>query len=59
LLNNSIVAVNSVSADGVGGGIANIAFGAPTGTVTLNHTHVKFNKPDNCFPNGSIAGCIG
>lgn len=59
LLNNSIVALNSVSADGMGGGIANIAFGAPTGTVTLNHTHVKFNKPDNCFPTGSIAGCIG
>jgi hypothetical protein len=59
LLNDSIVAVNSVSADGGGGGIANIAFGAPTGTVTLNHTHVNFNKPDNCFPTGSIAGCIG
>jgi len=29
------------------------------GTVTLHHTQVSANDPDNCFPGGSIAGCTG
>ena len=61
VLNESIVAGNSVSADGMGGGIANITFVGPgtAGTVTLNHTLVRFNHPNNCFPSGSIGGCTG
>jgi len=59
LINNSTITDNSVSDDGAGGGIANFAFGGATGTVTIFHTLVNLNNPDNCFPGGSIAGCTG
>jgi hypothetical protein len=38
-----------------GGGIYTIA----TSPVTLKLTFVAKNTPDNCFPHGSISGCIG
>ena len=61
MINNSTVTDNSASSDGVGGGIVNLTFGGPgsLGTVTINHTQVNLNNQDNCFPTGSIAGCIG
>jgi len=27
--------------------------------VTLNHTDITGNTPDNCFPPGTITGCTG
>ena len=57
-INNSQITGNSASE---GGGIINISFD-PTvsaGTVTLYHTTVSSNTPDNCVPGGSIAGCTG
>ena len=57
-INNSQITGNSASE---GGGIINISFD-PTvsaGTVTLYHTTVSSNTPDNCGPGGSIAGCTG
>jgi hypothetical protein len=36
-----------------GGGIFNLN----PGTVTLQNTQVAFNSPDNCNPQGTIAGC--
>jgi len=36
-----------------GGGI----FNPGSGTVTLQQTLVAFNSPDNCNPQGTIAGC--
>ena len=57
-MNNSQVTGNAVSADGLGGGIANPDFLGP-GFVTLHHTNVSANTPDNCFPTGTIAGCSG
>lgn len=58
VVNNSQVTGNAVSEDGLGGGIANPDFFGP-GFVTLNHSNVSSNTPDNCFPGGSIAGCVG
>jgi hypothetical protein len=55
-LNNSHVTGNSAS--GGGGGIFNADFGGPT-TVTLNHTQVTGNTPDNCEPPGTVGGCAG
>jgi hypothetical protein len=55
-LNNSQVTGNSAS--GGAGGIINGDFGGPA-TVTLNHTQVSGNTPDNCEPPGSISGCTG
>jgi hypothetical protein len=55
-LNHSLVTGNSAS--GGGGGIINADFGGPA-TVTLNHTLVFGNVPDNCEPPGSIAHCTG
>lgn len=55
-LNHSVVTGNSAS--GSGGGIINADDGGPA-TVTLNHTDVSGNDPDNCEPLGTIAGCIG
>jgi hypothetical protein len=55
-LNHSTVTGNSAS--GGGGGIFNADFGGPA-TVTLNHTQVSDNDPDNCEPPGTIAGCTG
>jgi hypothetical protein len=37
-----------------GGGIYT-SVGSP---VTLKHTFVGENHPDNCFPDGSISGCF-
>ena len=37
-----------------GGGILNVG---PVATVTLRFTLVAFNTPDNCNPQGTIAGC--
>lgn len=55
ILNNSQVTGNSAS--GGGGGIA--TGGAGPATVTLNHTQVSGNTPDNCEPPDSISGCMG
>ncbi|TVL93682.1 hypothetical protein [Streptomyces sp. SAJ15] len=38
---------------GDGGGIYE-----ESGTVTLNATHVKRNKPNNCAPQGSVPDCV-
>ncbi|MGV9991355.1 hypothetical protein [Streptomyces sp. NPDC003374] len=51
-LNRSAVTDNRA---GDGGGI----FEGPNGTVTLNNTAVKRNKPNNCAPPNSVPGCIG
>jgi hypothetical protein len=56
VLNHSQVTGNSAS--GGGGGIINADLGGPA-TVTLNHTDVSGNTPDNCEPPGSIGGCAG
>jgi len=39
----------------------NISFDptVPAGTVTLNHTDVSGNNPDNCEPPGAVPGCVG
>jgi hypothetical protein len=37
-----------------GGGILSAG---PLATVTLRFTLVAFNTPDNCNPQGTIAGC--
>ena len=58
VLNNSTVTANAVSEDGIGGGLANPDFFGP-GFVTLNHTDITGNTPDNCFPPGTITGCTG
>ena len=50
-LNHSQVTGNTAAH---GGGIFNSG-----GTVVLSATAVFGNNPDNCFPTGSIAGCIG
>ncbi len=55
VINNSQVTANTAS--GEGGGIANVGFEVPAGTVTINHTQINANNPDNCFP--TIAGCTG
>ena len=55
-LDHSKVSHNSAS--GGGGGIFNAAFGGPA-TVTLHHTDVDHNTPDNCEPPGTISGCNG
>lgn len=39
---------------GSGGGIYNAG-----GTVTLIHSRVRHNHPDNCAPPGSVTGCPG
>ena len=49
VLNNGTVTGNAVSEDGLGGGLANPDFFGP-GFVTLNHTDISGNTPDNCFP---------
>jgi hypothetical protein len=58
VLNNSQVTGNSAAS---GGGIVNISFDltVSAGTVTLNHSDVSANTPDNCEPPGSISGCTG
>src|SRR5262245_12228806 len=56
VLNNSQVTGNSAS--GGGGGIINADDGGPA-TVTLNHTQVSGNTPDNCEPPDTIGGCTG
>jgi len=56
VLNNSQVTGNS--ADGGAGGIFNFSFDpAGTSSVTLNHSNVSANTPDNCEPPGSVSGC--
>lgn len=55
-LNHSVV--NGNSASGGGGGIITDDSGGPA-PVTLNHSDVSGNDPDNCEPLGTIAGCIG
>jgi hypothetical protein len=51
-LNQSHVTDNT---SGSGGGI----FASAGSPVTLNHTSIRENTPDNCFPPGSIPGCSG
>ncbi len=51
-LTRSRVVGNTASDDG--GGIYNDG-----GSVTLNHTLLTRNKPDNCGPVGTIRGCTG
>jgi len=50
-IDRSALTVNTASERG--GGILNFL----TGTVTLRFTLVAFNSPDNCSPQGTIAGC--
>jgi len=58
VVNQSLVVGNSAS--GGGGGILNQAIPpVALGTVTLDHTLVFLNHPDNCSPTGSITGCFG
>jgi hypothetical protein len=58
-VNNSQVTGNSAS--GGAGGILNVGFRTDglLGTVTLNHTGVTDNTPDNCEPPDTISGCTG
>jgi predicted outer membrane repeat protein len=49
------IALNSATRDG--GGIDNDA--ADGGTVTLAHTSVTSNTPDDCILSSAIAGCAG
>jgi hypothetical protein len=51
VLSNDLVTFNQAPANG--GGILN----SGPGTVTLRSTVAAFNTPDNCFPQGTIAGC--
>jgi hypothetical protein len=53
ILKHSIVSGNT--ADDQGGGIDN----GGTGAVILKHSIVSGNTPDNCYPPGSVAGCLG
>jgi predicted outer membrane repeat protein len=46
-------------APGGGGGIYTFVGRGNYTTVTLSHSVVTGNKPDNCEPPGSIAGCAG
>jgi hypothetical protein len=48
--------VTENTATGDGGGILNIGFGVPPGTVILNRSDVE-DTPQNCSP--PIAGCRG
>jgi hypothetical protein len=45
----------------VNGNVASVAAGgiAASGAITLHHTDVSGNSPDNCEPPGTIAGCTG
>lgn len=45
---------NNTATSGPGGGIYN-----NVGTVTLIHSTVRHNRPDNCAPTGSVPGCTG
>ena len=49
-VDQSVLAGNTAAS---GGGIFNLS----PGTVTLRFTLVAFNSPDNCSPQGTIAGC--
>lgn len=52
LLDHDLVAYNNASV--TGGGIYRAS-----GTVTLVHTAVVHNHPNNCAPLGSVPGCFG
>lgn len=54
-LDRSLVTGNKATGvAGQGGGIYKFA-----GTVTLTNSIVRMNDPNNCFPPGSIPGCVG
>lgn len=52
-LTNTLVERNTATVSG--GGIFNVL----PGTVSLHHSIVRLNTPNNCFPLGSILGCVG
>ncbi|MER6996664.1 hypothetical protein [Streptomyces sp. NPDC000410] len=52
-LHSSKVIKNSAVADG--GGV----YETPGTTVTANQTDFERNRPNNCAPNGAVAGCVG
>ena len=53
-LTNDTVIINVSNAPAGGGGIFKQG-----GTVILARTFVRGNRPDNCVPLGSVAGCNG
>jgi len=55
-LNSVTVTGNTASV--AGGGVAQFSpFGAPFGTIEVQHAQVSGNSPNNCSPVGSVAGC--
>ena len=46
-------AISNYTGKGTLSGIRN------SGSVTLTHTRVRSNTPDNCAPRGTITGCAG
>ncbi len=50
---NTLVERNTAAVNG--GGIFNV----PPGSVSLSNSIVRLNTPNNCFPLGSIGGCVG
>jgi hypothetical protein len=52
-LNRTLVELNAATLNG--GGIFNV----PPGTVTLVTSTIRNNTPNNCFPLGTIPGCVG
>jgi hypothetical protein len=59
-INNGTITGNTAFVPDGGGGIINASvFGGTLGTVTLHNTDVIGNTPNNCSPDGSIAGCTG
>jgi hypothetical protein len=53
-LDRTLVTLNFSDMNNGGGGIFNAA-----GTVTLSHSLVRKNSPDNCSPANSVPGCLG
>jgi hypothetical protein len=54
-IGHSRITGNSAGADG-GGGIYNAGSDL---AVTLTHSQVMHNDPDNCAPTASVSGCTG
>jgi hypothetical protein len=58
-LNNSVVAANTAGGNGGGIFLGLLFPGGPSPSATLNSTTVNGNKPNNCYPLGSVGGCTG
>jgi predicted outer membrane repeat protein len=56
-LNGTVISGNKARVDGGGIYFVPGVSGPLVGSVTLTRTQVRANKPDNCAPAGTIAGC--